>query len=72
MNNTGNSKDPVYENLAYGVKSVENKNESAYIEYDDKRRREDEDSRQSRLSESRRSLGEDSWLSLCLACLMCR
>ncbi len=56
MNNTGNSKDPVYEKLTYGVKSIETKNDNAYVEYDDDKRRKE----------------DDSWLSLCIACFMCR
>jgi hypothetical protein len=56
MNNVGNSKEPVYENRAYGIHSIETKTDNAYVEYDDKRKREE----------------EDGWLSLCLACLMCR
>lgn len=41
MNDIGNAKDPVYENLAYGVKSIETKDNNAYVEYDDKRKEED-------------------------------
>ncbi len=52
----GQSQDPVYENRAYGIQSIETKTDNAYVEYDDKRKREE----------------EDGWLSLCLACLMCR
>ncbi len=42
MNNTGESKDPVYENRAYGIQSIETKNDNAYVEYDDKRKREED------------------------------
>jgi hypothetical protein len=41
MNNVGESKDPVYENRAYGIHSIETKNDNAYIEYGDDKRRED-------------------------------
>ncbi len=61
MNNVGNSKEPVYENRAYGIHSVQTKNDNAYIEYGDDKRRED-----------RTCSREDSWWYLCLACLMCR
>ena len=59
MNNfaaTGNSKDDnIYENRAYGIQTVEHRENQASKDYD-KRRQEE----------------EDSWLSLCIACLMCR
>ena len=61
MNNahsTGSSKeDNVYENRAYGIQTVERKEDHAYVEYADNKHRRQE---------------EDGWLSLCIACLMCR
>jgi len=70
MNNTGNSKESVYENRAYGIHSLETKNENAYVEYDDKRS-EDRTCKQVR-STSELCSREDSWWYICLACLMCR
>jgi len=61
----------IYENRAYGIQTIENKDDNAYVEYGDDKRKEDRTCKQVR-STSELCSREDSWWYICLACFMCR